>query len=105
MPTKLKKATKRTSTRKVAKPSVYGTKPDPPQRGKRLQSKVTKVTTSGTKRAPAKASARKASTGKAQAKASAKPVLTKAVSTPSGKEVNNKVEAPADGVARMPPIG
>ena len=92
MATKLKKATKRTSTRKVAKPSVYGTKPDPPQRGKRLQSKVTKVTTSGTKRAPAKApakaSARKAATGKAQAKASAKPVPHKAVSTPSGKEVN-----------------
>ena len=73
MPTQLK--SKRQSGRKVSKPAMYGSKATPPQRGKRLQSKVTKVTTTASKKKPA-------------AKAWAK---------------NMKV--PAKNVARMPPIG
>ena len=88
MPTKLKKKpTKRTSSRKVTKPTVYGSKPTPPQRGKRLQSKVTKVSTGATKKSPVSKP-----TGKVVAKATT-------------KKVNKVVEVAAGSVASMPPIG
>ena len=95
MPTKLKKATKRTSSRKVSKPTKYGTKATPPQRGKRAQSRVTKVSANGTKKAAAKPVA---------SKAAAKPVASKARSKPAPK-VQEVVELETSKVAAMPPIG
>lgn len=74
MPTKFKKATtKRTSSRKVSKPVVYGTKPTPPQRGKRTQKGGYKVTTSSSKKASAKVVVKRV-TGKAASKPAPKKV-------------------------------
>ena len=53
MPTKLKKATKRSSKRKVVKPTIYGSKPTPPQRGKRsVPAKARDVITASVTKAP-----------------------------------------------------
>ena len=91
MPTKCnKKVTKRTSSRKVTKPSKLGTKPTPPQRGKRSKSRVTKVTARGTKNVTAKTVV-----SKAQRKSA-----TKSVS-----KVDEVVELKKGKVAVMPPIG
>ena len=93
MPIKLKKATKRTSSRKVSKPTKYGTKATPPQRGKRAQSRVTKVSANDTNKVAAKPLA---------SKAAAKPVASKARSKSAPEEV---VELETSKATAMHSIG
>ena len=53
MPTKLKMANTRSSKRKVVKPTIYGSKPTPPQRGKRsVPAKARDVITTSVAKAP-----------------------------------------------------
>ena len=96
MPTKLKKATtKRASSRKVSKPTLYGTKPTPPQRGKRAQKVLSKATsTNSTKKAGEKAGVKRV-----KGKAASKPAPNKVSKVLDVTQVENKK------VAAMPAIG